>query len=97
MIKAYICHCDANKIALGPSVGLDPNAKFCVGDTNMLVSKNPKICVTPNANFKIVLAPTQNPNASQWNIGCVGSQTHISCIGVGSHFSVKYGLNSFLL
>ena len=26
-----------------------PKAKFCVGNTNMLVSKNVQICVTPNA------------------------------------------------
>ena len=47
--------------------------KFCVGYTNMLVSKNAKICVTPNAKHNICVIPTQNPNASQWNIGCVGS------------------------
>ena len=41
----------------------------------MMVSKNAKICVTPNA--------------SQWNIGCVGSQTQISQIGhVHSSFFV---------
>ena len=32
-----------------------------------------------DANFS--RHPTQNPNASQWNIGCVGSQTQISRIG----------------
>ena len=41
----------------------------------MLVSKNAKICVTPNAKPKIYVTP----NASQWNIGCVGSP------GVGVH------------
>ena len=50
--------------------------QFCVGYTNMLVSKNVKICVTPTRNIKFALPPTQNPNASQWNIGiykfCVG-------------------------
>ena len=45
----------------------------------MLVSKNAKICVTPNAKHKIALPPTQTPNASQWNIVCAGSP------GVGSH------------
>ena len=67
----------------------------------MLGSKNAKICVTPNTNFKICITP----NVSQWNIGCVGSQTQISRVGhihfifvcvdfirVGSRFSVEYGL-----
>ena len=47
----------------------------------MLVSKITKICVTPNANFKICLPPTHNPNASQWNMGCVGSPTQNFCVG----------------
>ena len=42
--------------------------EFYVGDTNMLVSKNTKICITPNAKYKIYITPMQNPNASQWNI-----------------------------
>ena len=40
----------------------------------MLVSKNPKICITPDAKPKIcVIPPTQTSNGSQWNVGCVGS------------------------
>ena len=35
-----------------PCVGLEPNAKFGVGYTNMLVSKKAKICVTPNTKPK---------------------------------------------
>ena len=42
-----IFHCDAKTLALGPRIGLD--AKFHVGNTNMLVSKNAKTCVSPNA------------------------------------------------
>ena len=57
---------------LGP-----PTPQFCVTYTNMLVSKNPKICGTPNAKYKICVTP----NASQWNIGCVGSQTQNLCVG----------------
>ena len=38
-----------------------------------------------NANFS--RHPMQNPNASQWNIGCVGYQTQISCVG-HVHFMV---------
>ena len=40
----------------------------------MSVSKNAKIDVTPNVNFKICVTPNADPNASLWNIGCVGSQ-----------------------
>ena len=43
---------------VGPSHwGYCPTREFCVGDTNMLVSKNAKICVTPNANAKICVTP----------------------------------------
>ena len=59
---------------LGP-----PTPQFYVTYTNMLVSKNAKICITPNAKHEICVTPTQTPNASQWNIVCVGFP------GVGSH------------
>ena len=45
-----------------------PMPRFRVGNSNMLVSKNAKICVIPDANQKFALASTQNPKASQWNI-----------------------------
>ena len=67
----------------------------------MLVSKNAEFCITPNTKPKICVSP----NASQWNIGCVGSQTQISHTGhvhliffvlisflFGSQFPVEYGL-----
>ena len=57
--------------------------------------------------LKFALPPTGNPNASQWNIGCIGSQTQISCVGhvhfiffvsisfaLGSQFPVEYGLKA---
>ena len=47
----------------------------------MLVSKNAKICVTPNANAKFALPPTPTPKASRWNIGSVGSPTQNSHFG----------------
>ena len=53
----------------------------------MLVSKNAKICNTPNANAKICVTPnrkTRNfalPNASRWNIGCIGSPTQGAGVG----------------
>ena len=34
--------------------------QFCVTYTNMLVSKNTKICVTPSVNAKICVSPMQN-------------------------------------
>ena len=67
-VEGYIFHCNARPFALGTFV--PPNAK----DTNMLVS-----FVLGNANFS--RHPMQNPNMSQWNIGCVGYQTQISCVG----------------
>ena len=56
-----IFNCDAKPLALGTFAS--PNAK----DTNMLVS-----FALDNAIFSRY--PTQNPNASQWNIGCIGYQ-----------------------
>ena len=76
-----------------------PTPQFCVRYTNMLVSKN---ALPPTPNLKFAFHPTQNPNANQWNIGCVGSQTQISRVGhvhfmcisfaLGSQFPVEYGL-----
>ena len=43
----------------------------------MWVSKNAKICVTPNANAKICITP----NASRWNIAGVGSPSLGADIG----------------
>ena len=42
-----------------------PTPQFRVGDTNMLVSKNASICVTPNANAKICITPNANPQREQ--------------------------------
>ena len=63
--------------------------------------------VSKKKTLKFALPPTQNPNASQWNIGCVRSQTQNSSVGhihffffgddfirVGSRFSVEYGLKN---
>ena len=38
-----------------------PMPGFRVGDTNMLVSKNAKICVTPSAKPKICVTPNAKP------------------------------------
>ena len=86
-----IFHCDTKTLAK------TPKAKFHIGDTNMLVSKNAKICVTPTRTLKFALPPTQNPNPSQWNIGCVGSPGVGACIG-HVHFmlfvSISFALGS---
>ena len=60
-------------------LGQLPNAKIRVGNTDMLVSKNANICVTPDGKTK--MQKMQNPKASQCNIGCVGSPKQNSCIG----------------
>ena len=55
-------HCDAKPFAMGPCVVLrPPTPQFGIGDTNMLVSKNVKICVTPNAKHKICVTPNAKP------------------------------------
>ena len=49
----------------------------------------------PTRNLKVVFYPTRNPNASQWNIGCVGSLALGLCIG-HVHF-IFFVLISFAL
>ena len=63
-----IFHCDAKPFALDTFAS--PNAK----DTNMLVSFS-----LGNTNFRVTQRKT--PDASQWDIGCVGYHTPIPCIG----------------
>ena len=58
----------------------------------MLVSKNVKICVTPNAKPKISVTP----NASQGNIGCVGSPGVGACVG-HVHFMLIVSLSFALV
>ena len=77
-----IFHCDAKPFAFGSWRWLrPPMPQFCVGGTNMLVSKNSKICVTPTQKVKFALPPTPTPNASRWNIDGVGSPTQNSRVG----------------
>ena len=83
-----IFHQNAKYLALGVGFGQCtrrqnfalPNAKY----TNMLVYFA-FFCVTrrqtPDAKLKFALAPTPTPNASQWNIGCVGSLALGLCVG----------------
>ena len=86
-----------------------PTPEFRVGDTNMLVSENAKPptpnpkCASPRRQtLNFALPPTQTPDASQWNIGGVGSPTqnfrvghvHFICVGhpTQTQFPVEYGL-----
>ena len=82
-----------------PGVGgwrwaMPPTPEFFVG-----ANANP-FCVLPDAfyptrNLKFAFYPTRNPNASQWNIGCVGSLALGLCIG-HVHF-ISFVLISFAL
>ena len=87
---------------------MPPTPEFWVGNTNMLVSKMWKFAfpdaksLTPNLEF--VLAPTPNPDASQWNIGGVGCQRkifassmYISCFLCRFHLRRAPNANPFFL
>ena len=71
------------------TTGVGANTIFCVGDTNMLVSKNAIICLTPNEKHKICVSPNANPQ----RVGHVHFiYVDVDFIRVGSRFSVEYGL-----
>ena len=53
-----------------------------------------KFAFSPTQNI-VFVSPTQNPNVSQWNIGCVGSLALGLCVG-HVHF-IFFGLISFAL
>ena len=68
-------HQTLKPFALGPRVGLDPQRhNFAVGIPTCWYLKT----------LKFALPPTPTPNASQWNIGCVGSPG-VGSPGVGAH------------
>ena len=70
-----IFHCDAKPLASGPGVGLHPQRHtFALGIPTCWYLKMRK---HPTPNLKFLFYPTRNPIASQWNIGCVGSQRKI--------------------
>ena len=46
-----------------------PMPKFCVAYTNMLVSKNIKICVSPNTKHEICVTPKAKPFALGPHVG----------------------------
>ena len=79
-IHKPILHCNANLLGLGPCIGLDPQCfNFALGIPTCwyLKMREFPLHLMPNLN----LPPTRNPNASQWNIGCLGSQMQISRVG----------------
>ena len=49
---------------------------FAVGDANFSLAN------FPMRNLKFAFYPTRNPNASHWNIGCVGSQCIILALAM---------------
>ena len=78
--------------------------KICVGNTNMLVSKNAKICVTPNTKPKMcVFPPTRIPQCQSVEYRlqsfCFGHVRFFFCVSIsfafGCCFSVEYGLKSY--
>ena len=83
--KAYI-PLQRKKVALGPGVGLAPQRHyFALGIPTCWYLKM----------LKFAFPPMQNPNASQWNIGCVGSMALGLCVG-HVHF-IFFVLISFAL
>ena len=93
-------------LTLGPCIGLDPQCEnFTLGIPTCLYLKTLKFTLPATRNIKFALPPTQNPNASHWNIVWVGSPGVGSRIGhvhliffvsisfaLGSQFLVEYGL-----
>ena len=82
-----------------------PMRNLVLGIPTCWYLKTLKFALPPTQILKFALPPTRNPNTSQLNIGCFGSQTqsfrighvHIIFLGVeficvGSRFSVEYGL-----
>ena len=98
-----IFYCDAKYLALGFGVGQCPQRQnLALGTPTCwyLGANGNPFCVLPDAfnptrNLKFAFYPTRNPNASQWNIGCVGSLVLGLCVG-HVHF-ICFVLISFAL
>ena len=94
-----ILHCDAKYQASGVGVGQCTrcqnfalhNAKY----TNILRQVTIFFAFHPTRNLKVAFYPKRNPNANQWNIGCVGSLALGLCFG-RVHF-IFFMLISFAL
>ena len=73
-----IFHCDAKPFTLGTFAS--PNAKDST--LRYLTQKIPTCWYLLRWVTQIFhVTQRKTPNASQWNMGCVGSQMQISCIG----------------
>ena len=83
----------------GLALGNAPDARFLRWGYHMLVSwsqrKPFKFALAPTQNLKFALARTPTPDASQLNIGCVGSLALGLCVG-HVHF-IFFVLISFAL
>ena len=98
-----IFHCNAKllpntKFRVGGIVQREsPTRNFALGIPTCWYSKMPKFALSPMQTLKFALPPTRNPNASQWNVGCVGSPGFGACIGL-VHFmlfvSISFALGS---
>ena len=84
-----IFHCNAKYLASGVGVGLCPDARILRWRYQYAG------ILEPTQSFKFALPPTPNPDASQWNIGCVGSLALGLCVG-HVHF-IFFVLISFAL
>ena len=62
-----IFHCNAKPLVLGVRIGQYPKVRILRWVYQIQFS------LPPTPNLKFALTPKQTPNASQWNIGCVGS------------------------
>ena len=74
-----IFHQNAKYLAWGAGVGQCPRRQnFALGIPTCWYLKCENLHY-PTPNLKFALAPMPNPDASQWNIGCVGSQPECCC------------------
>ena len=84
-----IFHCNAKYLALRVNVGHCPrrqNFAFGIPTCWYLGANANPFCVLPDAFYptpkpKFAFYPTPKPNASQWNIGCIGSLALGLCVG----------------
>ena len=87
-----IFHCDAKFWRRGLALGNSPDARLLRwGYQHVGISRRQ----TPEAKPKICVSPNAKPDASQWNIGCVGSLALGLCVG-HVHF-IFFVLISFAL
>ena len=96
-----IFHCDAKILAgyyLGCCVGqYSQRESFALGIPTCWNLKMLKFALPPMPNLKFALPPMRTPNASQWNIGCVGTPgvgTHVGHVHFILFVSISFALGS---